>query len=114
MQARLRDVLPYPLIVYPTINGGQIEYIVVSSPTGGATPLQAQLEVIPPSGSTPPQQVVKWQGTLAPDAEVKFTFQVRVIALCQPNQQTMEFTNTATAKPKGGTAVTASGIQRQV
>lgn len=108
MQVRLRDVLPYPLIVYPTINGGNIEYIVVESPTGGAGPLQAQLEVIPPSGSTPPQQVVKWQGSLAPNAEIKFTFQVRVIALCQPNQQTMTFTNTANAKPQGGTAVTAS------
>lgn len=108
MQARLRDVLPYPLIVYPTINGGNIEYVAVESPTGGAGPLQAQLEVIPPTGSTPPQQVVKWQGSLAPNAEIKFTFQVRVIALCQPNQQTMTFTNTANAKPQGGAAVTAS------
>lgn len=108
LQARLRDVLPYPLIVYPTINGGNIEYIHVESPTGGATPLQAQLDVIPPSGSTPPQQVIKWQGTLAPNAEIKLTFQVRVIALCQPNQQTMTFTNTAQGLPKGGPLVTAS------
>lgn len=108
LQARLRDLLPYPLIVYPTINGGNIEYIHVESPTGGATPLQAQLDVIPPSGSTPPQQVIKWQGSLAPNAEIKFTFQVRVLALCQPNQQTLTFTNTALARPKGGTVITAS------
>lgn len=108
LQARLRDVLPYPLIVYPTINGGAIEYIHVESPTGGAGPLQAQLDVLPPSGSTPPQQVIKWQGALAPNAEIKVTFQVRVLALCQPNQQTMTFTNTAQALPKGGAVVTAS------
>ncbi|MFN8444395.1 MAG: DNRLRE domain-containing protein [Caldilineaceae bacterium] len=108
MQARMRDVLPYPLIVYPTIDGGAVQYVTVESPTGGATPLQAQLEVIPPSGSTPPQQVVKWQGSLAPDAMIKFTFQVRVIALCQPNQQTLEFTNTAQARPQGGSAISAS------
>ena len=107
IQATLRDVLPYPLIVYPTIAGGNIEYIAVESPTGGATPLHAQLEVIPPVGATPPQQVIKWQGTLAPNAEIKFTFQVRVIALCQPNQQTMTFTNRAEAKPVGGALVTA-------
>ncbi len=107
IQASLRDVLPYPLIVYPTIDGGNIEYIVVDTPTGGATPLQAQLEVIPPAGANPPQQVVKWQGTLAPNAEIKFTFQVRVIALCQPNQQTMTFTNRAEAKPVGGALVSA-------
>lgn len=108
LQARLRDVLPYPLIVYPTITGGAIEYIHVESPTGGAGPLQAQLDVIPPSGGTPPQQVIKWQGALAPNAEIKFTFQVRVLALCQPNQQTITFTNTAQALPKGGAVVTAS------
>lgn len=108
LQARLRDLLPYPLIVYPTINGGNIEYIHVESPTGGAGPLQAQLDVTPPSGSTPPQQVIKWQGSLAPNAEIKFTFQVRVLALCQANQQTMTFTNTAQARPQGGTVITAS------
>lgn len=107
MQARLRDVLPYPLIVYPTIDSSGIHYVTVESPTGGATPLQAQLDVIPPSGGNPPQQVVRWQGALAPDAEIKFTFQVRVLALCQPNQQTMTFTNRAQALPKGGTLVTA-------
>ena len=108
IQARMRDVLPYPLVVYPTIGPSGIEYVVVESPTGGATPLQAQLDVIPPSGGTPPQQVVRWQGTLAPNAEIKFTFQVRVLALCQPNQQTMTFTNTAQAKPKEGAPVAAA------
>ena len=108
MQARIRDVLPYPLVVYPTFGPSGIAYVTVESPTGGATPLQAQLDTIPPSGGMPPQQVVRWQGTLAPNAEIKFTFQVRVLALCQPNQQTMTFTNTAQAKPKEGAPVAAA------
>ncbi|MFN8468604.1 MAG: DNRLRE domain-containing protein [Caldilineaceae bacterium] len=108
MLARLRDVLPYPLIVYPTVDANGIHYVNVESPTGGASPLQAQIGVLPPSGSTPPQQVVNWQGSLAPDAEIKFTFQVRVIALCQAGEQTMTFTNTAQAKPEGGTVTTAA------
>ena len=108
MQARMRDVLPYPLVVYPTVGPNGIEYIDVESPTGGATPLQAQIDIVPASAGTPPQQVVKWQGSLAPNAEIKFTFQVRVLALCQPNQQTMTFTNAAQAKPKDGTIIAAA------
>ncbi len=104
-EARLRDVLPYPLIVYPTIDSSGIEYIVVSSPTGGVAPLTAQLEVLPPSGSTPPQQVVKWQGTLAPDAEVQLQFKVRTLNLCNPGEQTRIIQNTVEAKPKNGTVI---------
>ncbi|MFN8485939.1 MAG: DNRLRE domain-containing protein [Caldilineaceae bacterium] len=107
VQAGIRDLLPYPLIVYPTVDSGGIHYVNVESPDGGATPLQAQLEVIPPQGSTPPQQVVKWLGSLAPNATVKLTFHVRVIALCEPNQQTMTFTNQAQARPQGGAVITA-------
>jgi hypothetical protein len=44
---------------------------------------------------------VKWEGAIAPDAEVVLTFQVRVLALCDPNQQTMTFTNTAQARKQG-------------
>lgn len=107
VQANIRDLLPYPLIVYPTIDSSGIHYVTVESPTGGATPLQAQLEVLPPQGSTPPQQVVKWLGSLAPNATVKLTFQVRVLALCEPNQQTMTFVNQAQARPQGGAVITA-------
>jgi len=101
VQAQIRDELPYPLIVYPTINGGAIEYVDVASPTNGATPLQATLTVRPPQGGNPPQQVVKWEGAIAPDAEVVLTFQVRVLALCAQNQQTMTLTNTAQARKQG-------------
>lgn len=108
IEARIQDVLPYPLMVYPTITSGQVEYVDVSSSTGGAAPLAAQLEVIPPDGATPPQQVVKWSGTLAPDAEVRLTFQVRVIALCQPNQQTQVIQNIAQAQARGGAVISDS------
>lgn len=106
IEARLRDELPYPLIVYPMIDASGIKYVDVTNPTGDASPLAAGLDVIPPSGSTPPQQVVKWAGTLAPDSEVKLVFKVRVIALCQSGQQTMQFTNTAQARPVGGSFIT--------
>lgn len=106
--AQIRDELPYPLIVYPTISGGAIEYVSVESPTGGAAPLQATLETRPPQGSNPPQQVVKWEGAIAPDAEVVLRFQVRVLALCAPNQQTMLFTNTAQARQAGAPVLTAT------
>jgi hypothetical protein len=106
VQAQIRDELPYPLIVYPTFDASGVHYVVVTSP-GGAAPLAAALDVVPPSGTTPPQQVVSWDGTLAPNAEVTLRFQVRVIALCEPNQQTMTFTNTAKAKPDGGATITA-------
>ena len=107
VQAQIRDMLPYPLIVYPTIDGGGIHYVTVTSATGGATPLLASLDVKPNPAPNPPQQVVSWQGSLAPDAEVTLTFKVRVLALCDPNQQTMTFTNIAQARPKGGAAISA-------
>lgn len=105
MQAQIRDVLPYPLVVYPTIDGGGVHYVTVSSPTGGAAPLQAQLETIPPSAGNPPQQVVKWQGTLLPNAEIKLTFLVRVLTLCQPAQQTQTIQNIAQARPRNGALI---------
>lgn len=110
IDARMRDVLPYPLIVYPTVGASGIQYVATASPTGGATPLQAQLDTLPPDAGMPPQQVVRWQGRLAPDAEIRFTFQVRVLALCQPNQQTISFTNTARAQPKGGAEIAATDV----
>lgn len=107
IQAAISDVLPYPLIVYPTVSGGEITYVAVASPNGGATPLSASLTVIPPSGPNPPQQQVTWRGALAPDSEVTLTFKVRVIALCEPNQQTMTFLNRAEARPRGGAPLAA-------
>ncbi|GAB4116315.1 MAG: hypothetical protein OHK0050_22220 [Roseiflexaceae bacterium] len=104
-RATIIDTLPYPLIVYPTINNGQISYVQVESPQNGAAPLTASLDLIPPDGVNPPRQQVRWQGTLAPNSQVDLTFQVRVIALCEANQQTMTFTNLAEARPRGGAVI---------
>jgi hypothetical protein len=60
-----------------------------------------------PNPAAPPSQVVKWQGTLAPNAEIRLRLQVRVIALCQPNQQTMTIRNLAQAQPKDGNPINA-------
>ncbi len=62
VQAQIRDVLPYPLIVYPTIDGSGVHYVTVTSATGGATPLLASLDVKTNPAPNPPQQVVSWQG----------------------------------------------------
>ena len=105
--AQIRDVLPYPLAVYPTIDATGIQQIVVESATGGAAPLQATLDFIPPSAGNPPQQIVKWQGVLAPNAEVKLTFKVRVLNICGPNQQTTTITNVAAARPHTGAVINA-------
>ncbi len=107
IQAKIRDELPYPLIVYPTIDATGIQSVIVESATGGAAPLQATLDFMPPSAGNPPRQVVKWQGVLAPNAEVKLTFQVRVINFCPPNQQTATITNLAQARPHNGAIITA-------
>ena len=108
IQAQLRDELPYPLVVYPTIDANGIEYVSVDSPTGGAVPLQAALEVKPPQFPNPPQQVVRWEGSLAPNAEVRLTFQVRVLTLCEPDQQIQTIINTAQARQPGGPVITAA------
>src|SRR5262249_25931046 len=68
-------------------------------------PLQATLDVKPPQSSEPPHQVVQWRGALAPNAQVTLTFKVRVLALCEPGQQTMTFENIAQARPRNGTEI---------
>ncbi|HQY91259.1 DNRLRE domain-containing protein [Caldilinea sp.] len=99
IQAQIRDELPYPLHLLPTIDGGNVVYVKVESPTNGAMPLQATLDW---TGNPQLQQVVKWEGSILPDAEVVLTFTVHVHPLCQANQQTFTFTNTAQARTPGG------------
>lgn len=62
-------------------------------------PLQVTLDW---TGNPQLQQVVKWEGSILPDAEVVLTFTVHVHPLCQANQQTFTFTNTAQARTPGG------------
>ncbi len=104
VQAQIRDELPYPLHLLPRIENGQVEYITVASSTGGATPLQASLDY---TSDVPLNQVVTWQGTLAPDAEVRLSFDVHVHPICSPNQQTETITNVAQARLRDGNPITA-------
>ena len=83
VQAQIRDALPYPLIVYPTIDGGGVHYVNVTSTTGGATPLLASLDIKPNPVRIPPQQGGELAGVLF-GAEVTLSFKVRVLALYDP------------------------------
>jgi len=106
IQAQIRDVLAYPLHLLPQVNGsGDVVYIDVSSATGGAAPLQADLAYSRNEGQI--NQVVSWQGTLEPNAEINLRFTVHVHPLCSTNQQTKTITNVAQARPKDGTAINA-------
>ncbi|MBC8078202.1 MAG: DNRLRE domain-containing protein, partial [Chloroflexales bacterium] len=105
IQAKIRDELPYPLVVFPRIDLSGVQYVIASSATGGAAPLQADLDIKPPQGGNPPHHVVTWQGTLEPNAEITLTFLVRVVTLCQPNQQTTTITNIAQAQANGASAI---------
>jgi hypothetical protein len=86
IQARLRDMVELPQHLLPHTNGsGDVMYVEVTSP-GGAAPLQADIAY----DSSPPgtRQVITWQGTLAPEAEVTLSFDVHVHPLCGALQQT--------------------------
>jgi plastocyanin len=106
IQAELRDELPYPLHIHPQIVDGTRHFALVESPTGGAGPLLAMLDLQTYPAPQPPAQVVNWQGTLAPDSEIKLTFDVHVLPLCAPNQQTQVIRNLAEARPRDGNVIT--------
>lgn len=106
IQAELRDELPYPLHVHPQIVDGAIHYAVVESSTGGAGPLLAMLDLQTYPPPLPPKQAIRWQGTLAPDSEIKLTFDVHVLPLCGPDLQTVVIHNLAEARPQAGNAIT--------
>jgi plastocyanin len=102
IQARIRDVLPYPMVIVPSVGPNGVNLIHVTSSTGGVMPLQATRTLeLPPNGG-PPQWVVNWRGMLFPEAEVELTFQVLSIALCEPNQITKIIRNVAQAQAKNG------------
>ncbi len=105
IDAEMQDALPYPLIVYPTVDGSGVHFVTVES-QGSVSPLEAHLDIL----HNPFQQAVRWRGTLDPNSEITLTFQVRVLALCQPDQQTMTFDNTAQARPLTSTAVITAHV----
>ncbi|MDQ3249500.1 MAG: DNRLRE domain-containing protein, partial [Chloroflexota bacterium] len=106
VQAAIRDELPYPLHIHPRIVNGVPQWVVVESSTGGAGPLLAGLDTKTNPPPAPPSQVIKWQGTLAPNSEIKLTFDVHVLPLCGPNQQTESIRNLAEARAQGGNLIT--------
>jgi plastocyanin len=107
LQAQLRDELPYPLHIHPIIVGGQPVWAQVASATGGAAPLQADVDFRPPQGGGPAQQIVTWQGALAPNAEISLRFNVHVLPLCAPGQQTETIRNLAQARARNGATISA-------
>jgi plastocyanin len=106
IQAELRDELPYPLHIHPRLINNALHYVLVESPTGGAGPLLATLESKLNPLPQPPTQLVKWQGTLAPDSEIVLSFDVHVLPLCGPNQQSQTIRNLAQARPRDGNPIT--------
>ena len=105
IDAEMRDVLPYPLIVYPTVDASGLHYVTVES-EGSVSPLEAHLDIL----HNPFQEAVRWRGTLDPNSEITLTFKVRVLALCDANQPTMTFHNTAEAHPLTTTAIITSHV----
>lgn len=101
IRARIQDMIDYPQHVLPQLHNGLPAYVVVESPTGGASPLEASLGY----EGTPISQVLTWDGTLQPNSEVTFTFNVHVHPLCAPNQQTATIVNRVTARPQGGAEI---------
>jgi plastocyanin len=109
VEAEIRDELPWPLFVYPTIDSSGVHYITVDH-DGAVSPLQAQLKIKPPQGGDPLQEIVKWQGTLAPNAEITLTFKVQVLPLCDTGQQTQTIHNIAQARPITSSVVITANV----
>ncbi len=109
IEAQIRDQIGYPQHLPPQIDDvGNIVYVQVTSPTGGAAPLTADLDYV--QGDTPGviEQLIAWQGTLSPDAEILLTFDVHVHPLCEFTiAQTKTITNLAEARMVDGDPITA-------
>ncbi len=106
IEARIEDDLPYPLHVLRRINdAGDIELVAVEGTQGRISPLLAQLQY---NASDPGTitQLIRWDGTLAPNAEVTLSFDVHVHPLCSPNEQTVEIDNVAEARTRSGIKLT--------
>lgn len=99
IEAQIRDELLPLFVISPNLQ--------VTSATGGAAPLQAELEYVPAQGGTPSHRLLKWRGTLAPGAEVKLTFDALVLPPCAPGQQTGTIRNVAEVRPVDGATISA-------
>jgi len=103
VQAELRDRLDYPLHLLPYLEQGNLVYVGVQERSPGVNPLNARVEYFRPAVSALPEQVVRWKGTLAPDAEVELRFAVHVHPRCQLGQNSLTLTNTVTLHKADGT-----------
>jgi hypothetical protein len=108
IQARIRDELPNQ----GWGSGGMIYSVpygpVSVSATGGVTPLQTNLEILPPQGPNPPRFIVTWQGTLPPDTAVRLTIPTRTYLACPTGDSLRSITNLAQARPRGGDVISAT------
>ena len=105
IEAQIRDELEYPQHVLPRITGdGRLVYVEATSNSGGASPLSGSIEY---AEGVPPQQIVSWEGTIAPDSEVVLTFDVHVHPICASNQKAQTIENAARARPIDGDEITA-------
>ncbi|RME84609.1 MAG: DNRLRE domain-containing protein, partial [Caldilineae bacterium] len=113
IRAEIRDRLDYPQHVLPQYVDGQLKYVNVVDRSPGVNPLEARIEYRRPGGSARPDQIVRWRGTLAPDAEVELSFLVHVHPFCRPGENTVTITNTATLHKPDGTKVDEKSVAFQ-
>lgn len=94
LQTEAGDKLAWPLhLVGP---------VTVQEISPGASPLFARVEY-KRDGRRRLDTLVRWRGTLDPNAEVEIRFPVHVHPLCQPGETTKEIVNTARARKPDGT-----------
>lgn len=110
VQVELRDRLDYPLHLLPYLEQGNLVYVGVQERSPGVSPLNARVEYFRPGGSALPEQVVRWKGTLAPDAEVELRFAVHVHPRCQVGQNRVTLTNTVTLHKADGTQMDEKSV----
>ncbi len=114
VRAELRDVLDYPQHVwFHTDDDGMPVLVEVNELSPGVSPLSARIEHRRSGGPARLTQVVRWKGTLAPDAEVELSFVVHVHPICSANQNTVTITNTVTLHKADGTKMDEKSVDFQ-
>lgn len=108
--AELRDRLDYPQHILPYLEQGNLVYVGVRELSPGVSPLTARLEYFRPTLSARPEQVARWKGTLAPDAELEMNFAVHIHPLCPVGQSTVTLTNTVTLHKSDGAKVDEKSV----
>ncbi len=111
VQAEIQDVLPYPLhVLSRSGNGGRV-FVEVKEISPGVSPLNAQIDYRRQGGRL--EQIVRWEGSLAPGAKVELLFDVHVHPVCGPNVDTVTITNTATLHKANGAKMDEKSVDFQ-